>query len=107
MGLVNKDPDKLTEVTAEQVMLAKKCGYQLVHVVIDDDEGNMVAFVSAVSFIPRVGDTITIEDGKTCRVLGVTFKVGTLRDTTALAIKYLGPNVYARVIPEVEEPLDV
>ncbi len=98
MSLINKDPEKAAEVTPEQIALARKCGYQLAHIVLDDEEGNCCSFIAALPFLPRKDEIIKIEDGKSCKVYGTSFKVGTLK-VDGVVVKYLGPNVYARVIP--------
>mgnify|MGYP001390854904 CR=1 FL=1 len=74
MGLINKDPEKSAEVTPEQIALCRKCGYQLAHIVLDDDDGNVCSFMSALPFLPRKGEVIKIEDGKSCQVIGTSFK---------------------------------
>ncbi len=106
MGLINKDPDSAAEVTPEQIALCQKCGFQIAQIVLSDDDDNLLSFAAALAFIPRTGESIKIEDGKLCKVLGVNYKVATI-NLDGVKIKYLGPNVYAHVIPGTGQTVEV
>lgn len=107
--LINYDPDGKPEITREMTQLATALRMHIVHVICDEPAGEEgeegdpawagVSFAAVMPFLPRVGDEIRLEDGKTCRVERVIYRVFT-RDGCVCA----NPNVYAVLLapPEAE-----
>jgi|WetSurMetagenome_2_1015567.scaffolds.fasta_scaffold246952_2 hypothetical protein len=99
--LINYDPDGIPNITNEMLEYAKR--FNLHPVVICCDESNSqvgdsngVSFATLVSFIPRQGERIILENGRTCEVRRVYYKVVSIKDTQGNAESIiLVPNIYA------------
>ena len=75
------DPQALAE--------GKRLGLIPIQVVCDERTAKVgdiggVSFFAFVKFIPRIGETLLLEDGKTCRVYDVIHKVVTTGKFTRL-----------------------
>jgi len=99
--MIEYDPDKKAEVTAEIVKAAERYRLHIINVLCDPpgakiEDQTGVAFISLSPFLPRPGDKIDLEDGRVCKVKGVSFQVVTERDSKGKArFCALVPNVYA------------
>lgn len=105
--LINFDPDDTPTVTDEMARLAAERGIHPVHVICDEPNAKVgdaggVSFMALVSFIPRAGDRIVLEDGRRCEVRRVVYKVVTEKNAAGKAqCINLVPNVVA-VLSEKE-----
>jgi hypothetical protein len=105
--LINYDPDGKPEITREMTQLATALRMHIVHVICDEPPGEEgeegeegwagVSFAAVMPFLPCVGHEIRLEDGKTCRVERVIYRVFT-RDGCVCA----NPNVYAVLLSPLE-----
>jgi hypothetical protein len=99
--MISYDPDKAPSASPELIDAAKRMGMKIVQVICDEPGAQVgadtgVSFFAAVDFIPRIGDKIDLEDGRSCEVKSVHFKVVTMRGSGGKAeFINLFPNVYA------------
>jgi hypothetical protein len=96
---INYDPDARPNPDPAMIREAARLGRQIVHVLCDEPEAKVgdhtgVSFFAIVSFIPRAGDRIILEDGKVCGVRVVDFKVES-RKAAEGTLTFMDPNVYA------------
>src|SRR5258708_2323658 len=92
---INYDPSDKAKPTPEMVEMAKTLNYHIVNVLCfenqdadaDDNEG--MSFLSLCPTIPRIGEKINLEDGKSCIVRRVVFKAVTQRAEDGKAIAVL------------------
>ena len=98
---IEYDPDVRPELTMEMLLDAQDWGLHPVHILCDEPDAAVgdesgVSFWALVASVPRQGDRIDLEDGGTCEVQRVAFKVSCKRDGTGkIASIILIPNVYA------------
>lgn len=96
--MMTRDPNDVPEIDMEALEEGKKRRLVPVGVLCDepnakvDDEGG-VLFIAFVSFIPRIGDTIKLENGTSCRVKAVKYKL--VRDPEVPKLLTLMPTVHA------------
>ena len=104
--LVNRDPDGLPMLTDTMCRHAKELGLHIVQIICDEDRAEIgdqtgVSFFALVSFIPRQGDRIKLDDGRTCEVEKVYFKIARHKDRNGKDESLmLMPNVYALLVEE-------
>jgi len=70
---INYNPDNKPEITTEMIDLAKKLNLQLVHIVCDEEHAQVgdvagLSFITMTPFLPRPGDQIILEDGRTYQI---------------------------------------
>ena len=99
--MINYDPNGVPEVDFETFELAEKQGLKPMLIVCDEPGAKVgdvggVSFVAFSHFVPRVGERIQLEDGKTCQVTRVYHRV--TRDADAKKLLQLVPNVYAKLV---------
>lgn len=75
------DPDKKPEVKHWQVEYALKKNLNIVNIICDEDgakpgDASGVAFIALVHTVPRIGERIILQDGRSCQVRQVFWKVG-------------------------------
>lgn len=93
--MLNYDPDGIPDVDSDAIQRAQEYGMRPIHVTCDEPNAKVgdlgcVSFLAFVHFVPRTGETITLEDGTVCRVHNVHFKV-----TDIDGFKSLIPNIDA------------
>ena len=92
---ISYDPDKTPKLSQEMIEEAEKSRLHIVHVICDEPGATVgdiagVSFAALVPFIPRVGESITLQDGSVCKVDEILWSVVTIRGLPALV-----PNVSA------------
>src|SRR5262245_12442188 len=103
--LVNRDPDGKPQVTEAMLQRARELRYHLVNVICDEPGAKVgdhtcISFIALVPFLPRSGDRITLENGRTCEVRTAYFKVVKAEDDVGSADAILlMPNVIAYLLP--------
>ena len=102
--LINYDPDRTPNITNKMMEDAKQSGLHPVAIICDElgskvgDEGG-VSFAALVSFIPRQGDRIILEDKRTCEVKRVYYNIVSKKSVEGKAESImLIPNVTAYII---------
>lgn len=99
--MLSYDPDAKPEIPAEMIEEGRELGLHPVHFICDEPGAKVgdqtgVSFFALVPFLPSVGDRLRLEDGKTCEVKRVYWKVWGRRDTaTNLEALFASPNVVA------------
>lgn len=78
--MLNYDPDDIPDFDEDACNEATSIGLQPIHVICDvpnceTGEYKGVSFTAYVSFVPRIGDRIGLQDGKQCEVRRVYHKV--------------------------------
>jgi hypothetical protein len=91
------DPDEIPELDPETLGQAKGLGLHPIHVICDEPNSQVgdhtgVSFVAFSEFLPRVGDSIDLEDGTVCEVRRVYHKLARNPETNYIM---LVPNVFA------------
>lgn len=76
---VNYDPDGIPELTAGMLEQAAELDLQILNVICDEPgarygDNTGVSFAVLSQNLPRQGDRLILEDGKTCEVKRVYFK---------------------------------
>ena len=99
--MIEYGPDKMPEIPSELVQTALALRMQVITVfctkkeLIRDDPGS-VSFVAMVSSIPRIGEVLTLEDGRRCLVKLVNWDVRVGHGETGKAkLITLAPTVLA------------
>lgn len=101
---IEYDPDARPQVTEEMLRDAKELGLHPINVICDEQGAKVgdqsgLSFIALVPSVPRQGDRIGLEDGRTCEVQRVYFKVVSRRDDTGkISSIILVPSVYAILI---------
>ncbi len=104
--LINYDPDGIPILTDDILEEAEQLRLHPVLVLCDEPGARVgtltgVSFVALVAFIPRHGDRIVLEDGRTCEVNRVYYKVTTRKNAREKAKSVLlVPNVTAYLLPD-------
>jgi ABC-type branched-subunit amino acid transport system ATPase component len=80
MTNLSYDPDRTPGVKLEALMQADKLGMRPVSVICDEPKAGVgdavgMQFTAFVQDIPRVGESITLQDAKVCDVVRVYHKV--------------------------------
>ena len=102
--LINYDPDEIPNITNEMLEDAKQFGLHPVVIICDEPNSQVgdergVSFAALVSFIPRQGDRIVLEDKRTCEVRRVYYKVVLRKSANGKAESImLFPNVAAYIL---------
>ena len=100
------DPDEAPRPSEELFAFAEQAGLHVINVMCDVPgaavgDHTCVSFAAAVAFLPHKGDRITIEDGRTCEVNRVYFKVARVNNLVSLV-----PNVLATLLePPSNKPM--
>jgi hypothetical protein len=94
---LNYDRNQTSQVDPTQFEEAKGLGLKLFNILCCDGttNGYNVSFVGYGDFVPRVGERIGLQDGKTCVVESVVYAAKPTGDTGFVLIV---PNVYATLI---------
>jgi hypothetical protein len=75
--MISHDPDEAPEMPPNMARDAEALGMQPIHVICmekgSSDPG--VSFYALTPFMPRTGDRIDLEDGKTCEVARTYFRI--------------------------------
>lgn len=93
MPHISRDPDEIPETPPELISNARKLGYQVMLVVLEDD-GDVTQFWAASPSRPGRGDVIVTADGRPCLVDRVVYATQ-VRDFGVL----LFPTVFAVAEP--------
>lgn len=102
--LINYDPDRTPNITNEMMEDAKQFGLHPVVIICDESSSKVgdqtgISFAALVSFIPRKGDRIILEDKRTCEVRRVYYKIVSRKNSDGKAESImLVPNVTAYII---------
>ena len=102
--LVNRDPDGRPEVTPAMARRARDMGYHIVNVMCEEPGAKVgdetgISFLALVPFLPRAGDRIALENGRSCQVVRAYFKVTkTVGADGAADSILLVPNVLATLL---------
>lgn len=103
MALLPRGSDGLTDFTPEQHAEAKSLGYKFIQLSCEEPVGEVrdqtgVGTFLYVQEIPRIGETIILQDGKSGQVTDICFKIRTVGDTNFLTLGI--PNVIVAVGPK-------
>jgi hypothetical protein len=104
--IVNRDPDAEPELTDAMIQRARETGYQSIYVICDERGAKVgdigaISFVALVPFLPRKGDRIFLENGRTCEVQNACYKVFKTRDKFGTADSIvLTPTVVAFLVED-------
>jgi hypothetical protein len=98
------DPDERPRPSDEMIDCAVRNGMHVINVMCDErgstvGDHTCASFAAIVTFLPRAGDRIGLEDGRTCEVTRVYFKIARVQGHVSLF-----PNVYAVLIEPPEKP---
>ena len=102
--LINYDPDGKPNLSNEMLEEAERCRLHPVNVICDEPnacvgDASGISFIALVSFIPREGDRINLEDGRACEVKRIFHKVVAIKNSEGQAKSILlMPNVYAYLV---------
>ncbi len=93
---VSRDPDKKPTVSPQLHEYAVMQNKQIVSVAVfdgdvDDPDTESMNFVCATPFIPRIGESIRLENGVLVKVLDIEYRVVTSGD-----VVMLWPNLLAQ-----------
>jgi hypothetical protein len=102
---ISYDPREPPAITQEMMDFARDNALTLICIMCDDlrvppEDRSGVSFFAAVSFVPRIGEEIWLEDGKRCRVDNIVHKTTSIappQNKKAIAVTML-PNVHAVLI---------
>jgi len=94
--MISRDPDKTPDIDPEAVAEALKQGLHPIAVICDEPGAKVgdpvgVQFIAFVAFMPRIGEEIRLQDGKTCQVTRIVYKVTRLFGNSI----FMMPNVRA------------
>jgi hypothetical protein len=97
LNMKSYDPDGTPEMDEEAFEEADRLGMRPVFVICDEQKAKVgdisgVSFVCFAYFVPRMGERITLEDGTTCQVARVMYKLARTKSRKVIG---LTPNVYA------------
>jgi len=104
--LINYDPDGKPNFSDEMLKDAERCRLHPVNVICDEPNACVgdetgISFIALVPFIPREGDRIHLEDGRSCEVKRICHKVVVGRNSEGQAKSIrLVPNVVAYLISD-------
>lgn len=103
--MLNYDPDGAPSIDPVAVSEARKLGLTPVHIICDEPEAEVgddgaVSFFGFVTFVPRKGELIELEDGKLCRVKDVIHKAVAAKEFDAVVLM---PNIYAVRVENLNE----
>lgn len=80
MSSISYDPDAVPDLPIEFLKGADRMRMKVVQVICDEPGAKVgdatgVSFFLAVHFVPRIGDRIGLQDGKTCQVIRVFHRI--------------------------------
>ncbi len=95
--MLNYDPDGRPEIDPQSLKEATDLGLKMIHVICDEPgakvgDASGVSFPAFVDFVPQVGDRIGLEDGSSCSVKRVYYKLARMPGKKWVSML---PNVFA------------
>ena len=105
-NIINYDPDEKSHLSKEILEEAERTRQHAVNVICDPPgayvgEQSGVSFFALMPFLPQKGDRIDLEDGNSCEVVRIFYKVATMKNECGkVGLIYLVPNIYAYLIPK-------